>query len=113
VRTAIPIIQLFTTLATTASIAIAGWLITALGSISDDVQHVKETIHQVDNRVTAIEQQQFTIKDSIALNEKILDKIGILDARLSNALNQPPSWLSEFVREQETRIKYLESIVTK
>ena len=93
-RTAIPIIQLLTTLVTTVSIAIGGWL---LSSFSD----LKDMVHAVDNRVTAIEQQQFTIKDSITLNEKILERIAVLDSRMTNILNQPPLWFSEFLKQQE------------
>lgn len=94
VRTAIPIIQLLTTVGTTITIAIAGWLLSNFASLQTH-------IHTLDNRVTAIEQQQFTIKDSITLNEKILDKIAILDARITAVLSKPPEWLEQFLKSQQ------------
>lgn len=96
-----PIIQLVTSLLTVVALSAAGWVVSEISLLRSD-------LHEIDKRVTTIQDSQFTLKDSTSLNEKIYDKINQVEKEVARTYSNPPQWLVDIVKAQTERIDRLE-----
>ncbi len=87
-RVVTPILLVFLSILSTMNLTMMGW-------IRYDVSKAAEKVITIDNRVTAIESNRFTIKDwHIALDD------------LKNQL--PPKWVKIMLEHHEKRISQIE-----
>lgn len=98
---AMPVIQLVTSVLTIIALSAAGWVVAEITTLRNE-------LHAVEVQLTTVQTNQFTLKDSTSLNEKILDKISSVEREVARAYSNPPQWLVDIVKAQTERIDRLE-----